>query len=297
MRVKNGWYDRLEIEKISKSWVEQNCRITKRELELLEIINSRKLVRRDMLEVISPSYRNLGINRTKIINKSIRKLYDMFCIDKTHEKKNIGEGNKPAVVALDKAGSIILGVKHKQRIRHDICYFKDKKYTQRVLPSNISHINGVNNLEVETILCCDMYKDIYINDWVIESPISLFYGNEKVTLIPDIQMTLKHVRIDSEPFYAYIEYDTGSEDIRCKEPKTLIDKIIKYRKYKLSGLWKNYYKNFPMVILVTEDDSRTTFFNSKCKELGVSGYGIYADNYKDFLVYIYDNILKPQSSF
>src|SRR5690606_31610942 len=132
-----------------------NCKITNREMELLEIIRDRKLVRRDMLEIISPSYRNIGSSRTRIMNRSIKKLFKNMCIDKAHENQLLGEGNTPAIVSLDKAGSMLLGMKHKPRIRRDKKIVNGRSYFVRKLPINYRHINGVNRLEVETILTLD----------------------------------------------------------------------------------------------------------------------------------------------
>jgi len=254
---------------------------------LLEIINYRKLVRRDMLEVISPSYRYLGDNRTRIINRSLNKMFKNMVIDKVHEPQQFMKGNKPAVVALDRAGALTLGVPFKQRIRHNKSVIKGVEYIHRQLPANYRHINGVNQLEVETILFCEDTGNELVK-WVLEKPIELFYGGDKIVLIPDILLELKLVREPSRAFYAYIEFDTGSESIRYKEPPIIRDKVINYKKYMLSKIWEDEFPKFPMVILVTEDEKRTEFFNRKCRENGIVGLGIYYERYREFLEKIID---------
>lgn len=279
-RVKKGWYERFEVKKINKDWVDTNVRLTDREIELLEIINYRKLVRRDMLEIISPSYRYLSNkNRTRIINKSISKMFNSMVVDKVHEPQRFKRGNTPAVVALDRAGSLILGVPFKQRIRQNKYVLGGVEYIHRQLPANFRHINGVNQLEVDTILFCEETGN-ELSKWVIEKPIELFYGQDKVVLIPDVLLGLK---LENRELFAFLEYDTGSENLRYKEPPIIREKIIKYKKYMLSKLWEKEFLNFPLLVFVTEDLNRVDFFNKKCKENGVLGIGVYYENYKEFL--------------
>jgi hypothetical protein len=277
--IRKSWYEREEAEKVTKDWVKLYCKITDRERELLEIINQRKMVRRDMLEIISPSYRNLGDSRTRLMNRSVNKLFSNMCIDKVHEKQDFSSGNTPAILSLDRAGSLILGIPHRQRIKHIKSVVNGQTRITRRLPANYRHIHGVNQLEVETILFCEKTGSKIIR-WHHEKPQELHYGNEKVVVIPDIGLELK---VRQKPFYAFIEYDTGSENISHKEPKTISDKVIKYKKYKLSKLWEKDYPKFPMLLLVTEDEKRTQFFNRKCKENGLLGLGIYYENYRAFL--------------
>ena len=272
-RIRRGWYERQEIQRVTLDWIKANCKITDREMELLQIVKERKLVRRDMLEIISPSYRKLGKGRTKILNKSIRKLFEGNCLDKIHEELG-GGGNNPCTVALDKGGSLLLGVSHRKRISHRV----ERGYMKRSLPANYRHVNGVNKLEVETILFCeDTGSEILY--WTHEEPQELHYGQEKVVVIPDVRVALK---MRDKPFYAFIEYDTGSEDRRNKNDfPTIRDKLIKYKKYKISKLWDTPY--FPVILFVTEDDKRIPYVNKKIKELGLEGWGIYYENYKAFL--------------
>jgi Replication-relaxation len=274
-RNRRAWYEREEIDRITLDWVKLNCRLTTREIELLEIINERKLVRRDHLEVISPSYRELGSNRTEILNRSIRKLFRTMCLDKIHEKRDIGiGGNNPCTVALDRAGSIILGINHKRRIIHK----KEGKYIRRSLPVNYRHINGVNQLEVDTIEVTDAF-DGQITAWHHEKPQKLQYGVENISVIPDVRLELK---FNGKPFYAFLEYDTGSEDRRNKNNfPTIRDKLLKYKKYKSSKLWDSPY--FPLILFVSEDMSRLDYVNRVMKEFGLEGWGIYRENYRDVL--------------
>jgi hypothetical protein len=248
----------------------------------LQLIYDRKLIRRDHLEIISESYRHTGANRTRLLNKSLKKMYQSMCIDKIHEKQEIGKGNNPSIVGVDKGGSILLGVAHKKRIAHKKTIFKGNEYIVRSLPINFRHINGVNQIEIDTILFCDKY-DFKILMWDLEKPKSFMYNQERITLIPDITMILS---VKGEPFVAFIEFDTGSEGLRQKEPAVIRDKIIKYKMYKKTNLWmreewQKQFTNpvFPLLMFVTEDDKRVCFFNRKSKELGVKALGMYSENY------------------
>lgn len=283
--IRKGWYAREEVQKVTLDWMKSNCKITKKEKELLQIIHDRKLVSRNHLEILSPSLRKLGNNRTRLTNRTIRSLFEKMCIDKMHEKQELGRGNTPCIVALDKGGSLLLGVPHKPRIAHKIQRVKDKCYIYRKLPANYRHINGVNQLEVDTILFCDDSGHEIIR-WELENPQELYYGQDNVILIPDVGLELKLNGDPSEGFktlYAFLEYDTGSEGIRYKEPPVIRDKIIKYKKYKMSNIWEKEYPYFPLLLFITEDEKRIDFFNKKCKEIGVKGIGVYYKNYIDVL--------------
>jgi hypothetical protein len=234
-----------------------------------------------MLEIISPSYRNAGDGRTKILNNSITKLFRQMCLDKIHEKGEIGKGNYPCTVALDKAGSILLEVPHKRRIIHKVTKYNNEIYITRTLPSNYRHINGINKLETDTILICDN-MGYTIEKWKHEVPKEFYYGDDKVALIPDV--TVEISRNDKSPFLGFIEFDTGSENLRYKTNFPIIyDKVVKYKKYKSSMLWEDEFEYFPILLFVTEDGKRIPYFNQKCKEFGVRGLGVYHDNYTKFM--------------
>lgn len=287
--IKKGWYERLEVPTINNDWVQLNCKnITNREMNLLKIINERKLVRRDHLEIICEEYRNAGEKRTSVLNRSIRKLFDKMCIDKVHEEAKYRNGNFPAIVALDRAGAIVLGLnkQFKRRIKHDEMRIIDtKKYIFRSLPSNYLHIHGINELECQTIL---LGEELGFNvfKWDLEEKNTrLFMYNERIILIPDIFMIL---RVNNKAFLAYIEYDTGKEDYRHKDKfPTLREKLEKYQKYKLSGTWKNEkwaeFSPFPLILFVTEDKSRISYVNEKGKKLGLKILAFHSDEYKDNL--------------
>jgi hypothetical protein len=282
-RARGSWYERKEIEKVTLDWVKTNCKLTSREIELLQLVYDRKLVRRDHLEIISESYRNLGDSRTRLLNRAIKKLYQNMCLDKVHEVQEIGRGNTPCIVGLDKGGSMLLSVPHKKRISHRKSIVNGNTYITRMLPANFRHINGVNQLEVDTILFCEETENELIG-WHHEKPQELHYGQEKVVVIPDVRMELK---MREKPFYAFIEYDTGSENRGYKDRfPTIHEKIIKYRKFKASKLWVEEYPYFPMLLLVTEDDKRIPFFNQKCKENKLQGFGVYSESYVKFLKHL-----------
>lgn len=243
----------------------------------------RKLVRRDHLEIISPSYRNTGDNRTLLLNRAITKMFRCLCFDKIHERQEIGKGNTPSIVALDRAGSIILGVSHKRRIAHHTTIFKGQEYIERSLPSNYKHINGVNQIEVDTILFCDD-SNFEIARWGLEISRNYTHNGEDVTFIPDV---IAEIMIRGKKLLLFLEYDTGSEDLRNKaEFPTLYNKLVNYKRYYKSKIWGGEFERFPMILLVTEDDKRIPFFNKSCKELGLEGWGVYYESYVKFLTHL-----------
>lgn len=196
--------------------------------------------------------------------------------DKIHEVQEIGRGNSPSIVAIDKGGSIILGVPHKRRITHRKTNFKGIDYITRILPSNYKHINGVNQTEVDTILFCERTNNDLIT-WKHEVATEFVYNREKILFIPDVFVELS---FKDRQFLGFIEYDTGSENLRNKNDFPIIyNKLINYKRFKGSQLWVKDYKYFPVIMLVTEDEKRIPYFNSKCKELGLQGVGIYYEKY------------------
>lgn len=200
--------------------------------------------------------------------------------DKVHEVQQIGKGNTPCIVSLDRAGSILLGVPHKKRITHRKTTFKGEDYITRILPLNYKHIFGINRTEVETILFCER-TDNKILQWKHEVASEFIYGGVKILFIPDVFVELK---LKAKQFLAFIEYDTGSENLRSKNDFPIIhEKLKNYKKYKKSNLWVDEYRYFPMILLVTEDDKRIEYFNDKCRELGLQGFGIYYENYTKWL--------------
>lgn len=279
-RVREGWYEREEIQKVTLDWIKLNCKLTDREKELLQIVYDRKLVRRDHLEIISPSFRKLGNNRTILLNRSIKKMYKKMIFDKVHEQQELGKGSNPAILALDKAGSLMLGKPHKRRIIHKRTTMKGQYYIVRSLPSNYRHINGVNQIEVDTILLSEEMK-FEIAQWKHEVSSKFHYGNEEILFIPDVFCELN---LNGKTLLLFIEYDTGSENHRYKTNFPIIhEKIIKYKKYRASNLWKDQYQLFPLVLFITEDEKRIEYWNSISKEAGVKSIGVFVDKYVDVL--------------
>lgn len=279
-RNRKGWYERTQEKKVTLDWLATNCNLTPRESELLQLVHERKMVRRNHLEIISPSYRHLGDNRTQIINRAITKLFRQMIFDKVHEPQKIGEGNTPCIVALDRGGSLLLSVKHKARIIQSKSSRNGQDYITRRLPANYRHVNGVNQMEVDTILFSESTGHDILS-WKIEPSTSFIWNNEKQLFIPDVlfEMQIKHKKL-----IVFLEYDTGKEDLRNKKDfPTIHEKLKEYRKYKLSDLWKEELAYFPLILFVTEDMERVKWITAKCKELNLKGYGVYHENYTDVL--------------
>jgi hypothetical protein len=278
--IREGWYEREEIQKVTLDWIKVNCKLTEREKELLQIVYDRKLVRRDHLEIISPSYRKIKTNRTRLLNRAIKKLYKGMVFDKIHEEQDIGKGNNPCICAIDKAGSLMLGKSHRRRIIHKRSTHKGQYYIERSLPNNYRHINGVNQTEVDTILFCEEIG-CKVVQWKHEVASRFQFNGEEILFIPDVFCELD---INGNHLLLFIEYDTGSENFRYKSNFPIIhEKIIKYRRYYKSNLWKESYNSFPLVLLITEDEKRIEYWNKTSKELGIRGVGVYVDKYVNVL--------------
>lgn len=282
--VRKGWYERDEVAKIDHNWVRLNCKnLTKREKELLKIVHDRKLIRRDHLEILHTAYRNSGVRRTNVINRSIKKLFEKICLDKVHQEAEFMTGNLPAVLSLDRAGAILLGVKFHKRIKHSYRIINNKKHVFRKLPNNYPHIHGVNDLEVRTLLLGENLG-FSIYKWELEEKNKkTVQFNERFTIIPDVFVILN---VKNKPFAFFLEYDTGMEDHRHRDEFPMLrDKLEKYRKYKLSGAWKTekwaMKLGFPLLLFVTEDDQkRVKYVNEKASKLGLRTIAVENKDYE-----------------
>ncbi|QIW89919.1 replication initiation by nicking [Bacillus phage Izhevsk] len=281
--MKKKWYERTEIQKVTLDWLKSNVKPTDRDMELLEIVSKRKLVNRSHLEIIAPSFRHLTNNRTRLINRTIRKLFDSMCLDKVHEKQELGKGNTPAILALERGGSILLGIPHKRRIPQKKSLVNGEVVIERHVPLIYRHTNGINQMEVDTILFCEA-NGYEIEIWEHEKTSIFRFNNEDIAFIPDVFFRLK---VGEKVVDLFLEYDTGQENFRNKNKFPVIyDKVVKYRQYKKSKLWQNHSDHFPIVLLVTEDDKRIGYFNKKCKKNELQGFGVYHKNYTRFLEHL-----------
>jgi hypothetical protein len=288
--ARKGWYEREEVPTINHDWVSMHCKnITNREMKLLRIINDRRLVRRDHLEIIHEDFRNAGDRRTSILNRSIKKLFEKMCIDKVHEEAEYRNGNKPAVLSLDRAGAILLGLdkRFKRRIQHnDVRIIDTKKFIFRELPNNFPHVHGINELEVKTILLGDELGFDIVRWDLEEKNTKMYMYNQRYILKPDIFTIL---RVNKKPFMAFIEYDTGKEDNRNKDKFPVIrEKLEKYHYYKLCGSWKReswaeILPFFPILLFVTEDKKRIPYINDKGQKMGLKVKAIHSSEYQETL--------------
>jgi hypothetical protein len=281
--MRSGWYERIEYPRINEDWVKLHCKnITRRERELLRIINYRKLVRRDHLEILSPDYRTISM-RTNVLNRSIKKLFEKSCIDKVHEEPEFMTGNLPAIVAVDRAGAIILGTNFKQRIKHIKRIINNETKIFREIPPNYPHLHGINKLEVDTTLWA--LERGYKFKWYLEqnNKKTFSYNGEDIGLIPDVFLILN---TNPRIFLFFLEYDTGTEDNRrAKTFPTLLEKMEKYQKYKAIGAWKDEWwakkinAGFPLVLFITDDDRRIDFIKERGSKIGLHVDAVYSSNY------------------
>jgi hypothetical protein len=283
MRKRTGWYDRIEHSKISQEWVRLHCKnVTKRELELLKIVYYRKLLRRDHLEIIHSGYRNLS-QRTNVLNRSINKLFSLSCLDKVHEEAEFMKGNFPAILSVDRAGAILINKPYKQRIPTKKRVIGNETIIFREIPNSLIHTNGINKLEVDTILFTEEHG--YKFKWRLERDNykEFFWNKEKIGLKPDVLLILN---ADNKIYFFFIEYDTGTEDNRhAKNFPTLLHKMENYHKYKSIGQWKSedwakkFNAPFPLVLFVTEDEKRIEYIKEKGGKIGLRVDAVLSSNY------------------
>lgn len=300
-RLRKGWYERQEVSRINLDWVKMNCKnITTREMKLLEIVEKRKLIRRDHLELLHPDYRKNKYS-TNVLNRSLSKLFESHCIDKIHEQQELMKGNTPAIISLDRAGAILLNEQRiinndevkpfKLRIKHYEKKIHGEIMTFRTLPTNFPHIHAVNELEIETRKLCGLYGCNRLFWYLEEENLKKFkFNGEWVILKPDVFVIIIH---NDKPILFFIEYDTGSEDFRYKTNfPTLKKKLEKYYHYKLTGIWtkekwaKIIDTDFPLLLFVTEDKKRIKYLRDKGVEFRLDIEVLLKNDYNKLLSYI-----------
>jgi hypothetical protein len=251
-------------------------------MKILKEVNYRKLVSREHLEYIIEEYRNLK-SSTRVLNKSLSKLYLKHCLDKCHEEMEYGTGNAPAIYSLDRAGAILLDVPFKPRFVKRENVKNHNLFT--VLPSNWKHIQKVNELEIITLKKCFEVGAELIR-WDLEEVNRVVIPTNKgnVTLISDV-ITL--INNKNKPMLYFVEFDTGNEDFRyATQFPTLKEKIEKYHTYKISGLWKDKWFariGFPTIVFVTLDRKRIKYLQSLFSKLQLSAYVLEFEQYEKWL--------------
>lgn len=203
-----------------------------------------------------------------------------MCLDKVHEKQELGKGNAPAILALERGGSILLDIPHRRRIPQQKMLVNGEVKIRRHVPSTYRHANGVNQVEVDTILFCEE-NGYELEFWEHEKHASFTYNNEEILVIPDVFYRLK---INNKSIDFFLEFDCATEDrLSRRKLPVIYNKIMNYKKYKYSNLWTNHSISFPIILLVTHDSRRIPYFNVKCKENGIQGFGVFHENYTGFM--------------
>ena len=97
-------YNRPEIKQVTKQWVSENVKnINERDIGLLKLIyeNKRRLLRRDQIQRLYPVFESISV-----LNRRIRKLYELYVLDRFYPKVGTGEGSSQQHICLDRAGLI-----------------------------------------------------------------------------------------------------------------------------------------------------------------------------------------------
>lgn len=250
-------WERQEVHQVTRQWVQENCQnVTARDLHLGRMLLKRRIMRRDQVQVLHPGFRDLA-NPEVQVNRRLRVLYDCHFIDRTFPQVAPGTGSSQAIVALDRAGAIMVGMPFKRVIRHqrDI-----KGNIQRILPLDYRHTLAIHDFEISLLQHC-FATGTELLRWRIEheNQRRFMFGQEYV-IRPD---GFGIVRLPNGKGKAFLfEYDTGTEDQRCRTTfKRLTAKLKAYAAYRDSGVWLQedwgrMLKEFPPLIFLTEDKKR-----------------------------------------
>lgn len=256
---RRGRLDRNHIPYITDHWIQTNVikRITKRDIKTLKIVHKRGLITRDQLSIIHDGFRSLK-QRIHVLNRRLRILYECMCINKAYPPKIYGEGNNQAVLSLDKVGASLINVPYRPIIKSTT----DKLgYIQKELPKQYKHTLGINDFECKVVEFCNQHN-MELLRWRIahQNKKCFALGNKTMTIIPDGFGVVK-LNIDTIISF-FLEYDTGTEDIRNKHSfKRIKNKLYTYVLYYASKEWLKedwalFNPTFPYVFFITEDDKR-----------------------------------------
>lgn len=258
--------DREPIKYITKSWVQENVKnITKRDLELLKIIYENKIVTRDQLITLHPSFSNKR-QSVNIINRRLKVLYDNYCIDRVQPTVGIGEGSSQYHITLDRAGAILLGIENFR----SIVIYDPSSYPSKRLPMYYKHTIGIVDMKCTiTELLREIEGEIVY--WGLEEENKIHFKFKKeFTLKPDVIAIL---RKNQNGFIFFYEHDQGTEFRNIIKAK-----IEAYAAYRLSNIWINQrwakimkVPTFPtLVILTAGDEKRIEWIEKISKSSGIN---------------------------
>lgn len=232
-------YNRPEIKQITKQWVKENVKnITERDMGLLNLLyeNKRRLLRRDQIQKLYPMFESVSV-----LNRRLRKLYEIYVIDRYYPKVGNGQGSSQQHICLDRAGLILLEIdKYNKPINCD-------NNGNKILFLGWEHKVLLNEYEciIRTIVN-DISGNILF--YKVEENISFL----DTQFVPDIFLMIEHL---GKGYLFFVEVDLGTEDIPYIKRK-----IKLYKDYYLSKSWivEDWAKlfsvpTFPKVLFFTND--------------------------------------------
>jgi len=232
-------YNRPEVKQITKQWVSENVKnITERDIGLLNLLyeHKRRLLRRDQIQRLYPVFES-----SSVLNRRLRKLYELYVLDRFYPKIGIGMGSSQQHICLDKAGLVLLKIdKYNKPINYD-------HNGNKVLFFGWEHKILLNEYEC---VICELINDISAEVLIykVEENIS-FFDNQ---FIPDIFLLIEY---QGKGYVFFIEVDLGTEDIPYIKRK-----INQYKEYYISKQWimESWEKlfivpTFPRILFFTID--------------------------------------------
>ncbi len=233
--------------------------LTERDIEILKIINDRRIVSRDHLIYLS----GLGCRSQSrnILNKRLRVMKELDLVEKTQPYCPPGQGSYQQLISLGKQGAKYLGIKWKP-------YFKkiqnDKQ--QPVLEPPINYMHQLHLVDIEIIIRqkCDESKFRILH--------MKFEEDNKISgLVPDMFVVISKGN-SGRPIY--LEMDRGTESYEY-----IRGKLEKYKNVMLLGEWVNqdWCKIFPeppfpyIFFVTTGTENRIIQINKMIKEVGMNG--------------------------
>jgi hypothetical protein len=244
---------RLPKSELSLDWAKANVELTDRKKKILEILRTHRLLTIDQLEYFHPDFGHQSQSQL-LLRRDINKLHEVYFVDKAIKKPIVqwdGFIKKTMVIAMGELGSQYVGwPNHYERIRYE--------NGKPILPKTAHHILRIHDMEIQTR---ELLKkmNVDVKAWVFESRKVIDHPNG---LNPDA-FCMMHDRETGKYYTAFLEYDTGKDDLgRRKKFPNLTKKIDRYKEIKD---WNGWYQKqisqasenkFPMIFFVTEDPKR-----------------------------------------
>lgn len=207
-------------------------------------------------------WRNKPSSWRNTTNKSLKQLYENYCIDRFEPPVGRNEGSAPQHVILDRAGAIWIAKKLEvERLR-----WRKTNYIPQTYKHDLLILDFYCALELDRLK--NPYGEIIYWQQDPHTKRSFTYEGIRYSFRPDIFVIYKHANNRIKMFF--VEIDNGTEST-----ERLKNKIKTYKNYYLSGNWREEHwarlfpNTFPLTMFVTTVRNDLRALQDHCRENNV----------------------------